>query len=84
MGKVLTVNERHLLLALKKQRDLREWAVRRHIDPWAFREALILVLHIDAAAALERGVPPQNIQTFDDLVVENAAEIMQAKGHGSR
>lgn len=42
------------------------------------------MLHIDAVTALGRGVDSASLQAFDDLVVENAAEIMQAKGGSGR
>lgn len=72
MGKLLTVDERDLLDALKRVRDLRAWAVRARVDPWVLRQALLLAIHIDTVAALERGVPLENLRTFDRLVEEDA------------
>ena len=79
MGKVVTVSERDLLRVLKKFRDLRAWAVRARMDPWAFRQGLLLGLHLDTVAALQRGVPRENLQTFDALVEANAAETQLSK-----
>jgi len=80
MGKVVAVSERDLFRVLKKFRDLRAWAVRARIDPWAFRQGLLLGLHLDTRAALERGIPRENLQAFDDLVEANAAEVPLGKG----
>jgi len=46
------VNEKHLLKALKYLRDLRAWGVRRNIDPWAIRQALIMVLELKPGITL--------------------------------
>jgi len=84
MGKVVTVSERDLLQVMYRVRDLRAWAVRVRIDPWAFRQGLLLTLHLDTVAALERGVRPEDLKSFDNLVEENAAEIMLGEGCGRR
>jgi len=80
MGKVVTVQEMDLLQVLKKFRDLRAWAVRARMDPWALRQGLLLGLHLDTVAALQRGVPRENLQAFDDLVEANAAEVQRKGG----
>ena len=80
MSKVVTVKERDLLQVLKWLRDLRLRAVKKRIDPWALRQGLLLILHLDTRAALERGVPREDLRTFDRLVEANAAEILLGKG----
>lgn len=74
-GKDVTVNERHLLQALKMLRALRAWAVHTRADPWAIRQALLMAIHLDTKAARMRGVPAEALRTFDRLVEENAEEI---------
>jgi len=69
------VREKDLLRVMEKFRDLRAWAVRVKMDPWAFRQGLLLGLHIDTRAALERGVSREDLQAFDCLVAENATEL---------
>ena len=59
------VNEKHFYRVLVKLRDLRAWSVKRNIDPWAFRQAMITVLELDTLAALERGVTRENLDKFD-------------------
>jgi len=62
---VATISTRDFQRVLVKLRDLRAWSVKRNIDPWAFRQALITVLELDTAVALERGVPRENLDKFD-------------------
>ena len=69
-----TVSERDLVEVLRRLRDVRAWSVRRRIDPWAFRQALLLVLHIDTACALERGVSREHLASFDGFVAGEARE----------
>lgn len=83
-GKIVTVQERDLRQVLAWLRDLRARVLKKRIDPWAFRQGLLLVLHIDTRAALERGVPAEDLRTFDRLVQENAEEIQFGKGGSGR
>jgi len=80
MSKVVTVKERDLLQVLKWLRDLRLRVYKKNIDPWALRQGLLLILHLDTRAALERGVPHEDLRAFDRLVEANAAEILLGKG----
>jgi hypothetical protein len=50
-----------------KIRDLRRWATSRRLDPWAFRQALLVALEIDTQAALEHGISMDDLAKFDDL-----------------
>jgi len=63
-----TVNVDELSGALRWIRALRQWAVRRHVDPWAVREALLIALSMDTEASLERGIPREDLARFDDAV----------------
>jgi len=69
------VNEKHFYRVLVKLRDLRAWAVKRNMDPWAFRQAMITVLELDTLAALERGVPRKNLERFDVVGREEARKF---------
>ena len=80
MSKAVTVKERDLYQVLVWLRDLRLRAVKKKIDPWALRQGLLMVLYLDTVAALERGIPRENLQAFDDLVEANAAEVPLGKG----
>ena len=67
-----TISKKELLEALKRLRDVRAWHVKRKGDPWAFRQALVLVLELDTAAALQRGVTPRDLSFFDATVRADA------------
>lgn len=62
------VSSQDLLKVMVKIRDLRAYTVRERLDPWAVRQGLILALELDTAAALERRVPIENLQEFDQAV----------------
>ena len=66
------IPERDFYLALKKLRDFRAWAVKKNIDPWALRQALITVFEMDTAVATERGVDPEKLEAFDAKAREEA------------
>jgi len=72
-----TVSEKDLSKVLMRLRDIRAWAVRVDMDPWAFRQALLLVLHIDTACALERGVSREHLESFDSFVAREAQAWVQ-------
>lgn len=72
--KSTTVSEKDLFQVLRRLRDVRAWSVRVDMDPWAFRQALLLVTHIDTACALERGVSREHLESFDAFVAEEAQE----------
>lgn len=75
-----TVKEEELFRILKRLRDVRLWATRRDLSPWAFRQALVMVLELDTVAALERGVEYSTLDTFDATVRSDAREWVQRKG----
>lgn len=58
-------DEEDLLYILKNLRDLRAWAYHTKVDPWVFRQGLIMVLEMDTDAALKRGVSEKDLQLFD-------------------
>jgi len=69
---------------LQAIRNLRAWAIREHIDPWALRQGLLVALEMDTAAALARGVSKAALDAFD---VEAKKDIRawiheQGKGRG--
>ena len=59
------IPERDFYETLKRLRDVREWAWRTKIDPFAFRQAIITVLELDTTSAIERGVNPEKLEAFD-------------------
>jgi len=65
------VSSQDLLKVLVKVRDLRAYAVRKNLDPWAVRQGLLIALEIDTLAALRRGVPRENLVIFDMAAKEN-------------
>lgn len=72
----LPVKQEDLLTILVKLRDVRAWAVHNEADPWAFRQALITVMAIDTAAALERGVKNEDLARFDELACTKAETLV--------
>ena len=80
MSKGGTVKEQDLLQVLKWLRDLRLRSIKKRLDPWAVRQAFLLILRLDTLAALERGVTPEAIQRFDRLCQDVAEEIKMGKG----
>lgn len=57
-----------LNLVLSGIRELRKLAILKKIDPWAFRQALIMTLEMDTDAAMKRGIKKQELDIFDDRV----------------
>ena len=84
MGEGVTVREQDLLQVLKWLRDLRIRAIKKKIDPWALRQSLLLVLHLDTLAALERGVTLEALQNFDRLTQASAENIQLKEGNRRR
>jgi hypothetical protein len=66
------IPERDLFKVLGWLRELRKDAVEWDLDPWAFRQALIIVEELDRVGALEKGVKPQDLDSFDAKVREDA------------
>jgi hypothetical protein len=62
------VDEKQLEACLIRLRDFRAWAVINKIDPWAVRQALVMTLEIDTKATLDRGIKPEVLKNFDNLV----------------
>jgi hypothetical protein len=75
------IPERDLTEALKGLRMLRLRHLQGDRDPWAFRQALIIVEELDRVVALERGVKTQDLNSFDAKVREDAGRWAKgAKG----
>jgi hypothetical protein len=53
-------------------RNLRWRALQERLNPWAFRQALLIVEEIDKRGALERGVSLSDLTKFDATVREDA------------
>jgi len=72
------VDKKDLLRALKRLRNFRAWGVKRNVDPWAIRQALIMVLAMDSAAATDRGVNVENLCKFDMVARLKAQEFIDS------
>ena len=70
------IPKRDFYRALKKLRDFRAWAVKKNIDPWAFRQAMITVFEMDTVVAIERGVNPEKLEAFDAQAREEARDFI--------
>jgi len=62
------VSEEELKAVMNEMEQLRAWCVRNRINPWAFREALLIALELDTVAALGRGVRTEELEWFDETV----------------
>ena len=72
------VDERSLLHVLIRLRDVRREAVVNLADPWAFRQAMITVMAIDTACALEHGGETETLARFDEAAEEKAQEFLES------
>jgi len=59
------MSEKQLTEAMIKIRDLRAWATKKKVDPWVFRQALIMTLELDTIAAAGHGVCEAELDQFD-------------------
>jgi len=75
-----TVYENDVVRVLGKFRDLRKWSTENRIDPWAFRQALLMVVDMDAKAALEHGIKLGDLSEFDETVREDIKRWLE-KAH---
>ena len=75
-----TINKEELLEVLKRFRNMRARHVRRGGDPWAFRQALIMVLELDTVAALERGIEAETLASFDATIREDSQMWVRGRG----
>jgi len=69
-----TVSEEELVQVLRRLHGVRAWAFKRRLDPWAFRQAMITVLEIDTATAIENGRTLEQLAEFDRVSREDARE----------
>jgi len=73
---VETVSEKDFEQCLLKLRSLRLWAVQNKIDPWAFRQMLVIALEVDTKVALDRGIKPSDLDHFDSFVKKDIKSWM--------
>lgn len=69
-----TVPSRDFHLVLKGLRDVRAMAVRKDLNAWAFRQAIITILALDTKSALEKGILQEDLDKFDAFAEEEAEE----------
>ena len=74
-----TVNQDNLLEAMRRLRSFRRSACIDKLDPWAVRQALIIIVEMDAIAAVAHGVKPGDLDTFDDVVRQQARQWVEGK-----
>lgn len=67
------VPDKDLAEVLGWLRELRLRAFQGSLDPWAFRQALIIVLELDRVGALEKGVKLGDLNRFDAKAWEDAS-----------
>ena len=73
-------NNQHLLEAMAHLRDYRIWALKRGIDPWISRQALIMTLELDTIAALNQGVNAEDLATFDSGCRKETKDLAEKEG----
>jgi len=78
------VREGDLINMMRYIRDLRRWAYEHKVDPWAVRRALVMVLALDTAAALKRGVSSENLEAFDREIRASVQEWVEAQEREGR
>ena len=69
--------EKNLAGCLKRIRNMRHWAVTNNINPWTFRQALVMAIYIDTAGALARGVKPEQLQQFDATIKQDVIKWVE-------
>jgi len=48
---------------------IRAYALEKKVNPWAVREALVIALALDAAAARDSGISYKELTEFDNQVI---------------
>jgi len=71
------ISEKDFKECLVKMGDLRLWAVQSKIDPWAFRQMLLIALEMDTKAAVDKGIKPIDLQKFDTVARKDVQLWMQ-------
>jgi len=79
MQRDFRVNEKEVVGATRFIKQMRLWAVNNSVDPWAIRQALIWALEMDTAAALMKGIPPEELDNFDLVAKANIQAWIQEK-----
>lgn len=77
----MAVNEKELAKVLLQIMRLRRWVLQNEIDPWAARQGLIICLELDRKAALDIGVPKDNLIQFDVLAQSYAQSYIKRIGN---
>jgi len=75
--KLPVVDRDSLVATLQRLKDLRAWAMKKGIDAWAVRQALVIVMAMDTAAALRRGVSRRQLDFFDRVVRADAEKWLE-------
>lgn len=63
--------------ALLKLKQAREWCIKRKINAWATRQALLTVLALDTEAALSVGVTRQQLDDFDAMADAEVKKFLE-------
>jgi len=78
------VREGDLINMMRRMRDLRRWAHEHQMDPWAVRQALVIALALDTAAALKYGVSSENLEAFDREIRDDVQGWVEAEEREER
>jgi len=54
---------------LKRLVKIRAYALEKKVNPWVVREALVIVLALDTAAARDSGISYKELTEFDSQVI---------------
>lgn len=72
------VDKRTFYEVLQRLRDVRKWATTNQGDPWAFRQAMIVVMAIDTNVALESGIDAEGLGEFDMVSRALAMKLLKS------
>lgn len=78
MEPTVDVDERDFYAFLERLGDVRKLSVLNEADPWAFRQAMITVMAIDTAVALDHGIDAEALASFDEVAELGALEFVES------
>lgn len=74
---IAPIDEKDLMAALTKIRDLRLFAITSNLDPWALRQALIMALELSTIAAIDTGIQKEKLDEFDQKAREATKDFVK-------
>jgi hypothetical protein len=73
-------NNQHFQESMAHLRNYRLWVVKRGVDPWVSRQALVMTLELDTIAATDHGVKVEDLEKFDVGCREMAKSFAEKEG----